>query len=255
MFPHCIIMENNKIKGEVIHIVSPEKAVNYKWEEKASFLPEGLQIVSIDDIRNLPVEVRHNLFGYHNIKLNDVFMLNPYSGNYVLVTEADQNYKENKFAKISEVVSLLGAKQIQCEIISEETRKREFNADGNVNYKVVKVSASMQEKSEDKVLERILRKRTFPGTSTLDGYFQAKVICESTGLINELGSLLSLRNPSHPNPIKSDYYEVEITRELNSGLDLAFNLNVLKNVFALNAEVQEAISTSKSIKLKMYIEF
>ena len=248
-------MVNNEIKGEVLHIVSPEKAINYKWEDEADLLPDGIQIISIDDINNLPAEIRYNRFGRNNVKINDVFLLDPYSDRYVLAAEAEKLFREEKFNKLSEIASLLGASRISYERVSKETKKRELIAEGKVYYKAFETTASMKNTSEEIALEEFFRSRSFPGVATTEGYERAKELCENTGLIQEFDSLLSLRDPSHPNPMKSDYYEFEVDRELNTGLDLAFSLNVMKGVFTLNAGVQEAISVSKRIKIKMYIEF
>ena len=39
-----------ELKGEVVYVTTPEKAINYKWEKGYGKLSSGLEIVSIDDI-------------------------------------------------------------------------------------------------------------------------------------------------------------------------------------------------------------
>ena len=60
-------MDANELKGEVLHIVSPEKSVNYKWEDNINRIPSGLQIISIDDYNSLPDIIKKSRFGVRNI--------------------------------------------------------------------------------------------------------------------------------------------------------------------------------------------
>ena len=46
-----------ELKGEVVYVTTPEKAINYKWKEGNEKLSSGLEIVSIDDINKMDCDV------------------------------------------------------------------------------------------------------------------------------------------------------------------------------------------------------
>ncbi|MDE5829497.1 MAG: hypothetical protein K2H48_05860 [Duncaniella sp.] len=251
-------MDSKKLNGNALHIVSPEKAVNYKWEEYADKLPAGVQIISIDEINNLPVEIRKQYFGLQNIELNDVFLFEPYSKRYILSSNAEDSFFERKFYKIAEIARLLGASSISHEVTLVEVMQRVLSATGDITYKAVEVSAEVKRDYEEKIRNTYKLHEDFTSPKlTLEGYNRAKEICIETSLIQVpvFEHLLAMRDPSHPSSLK--YYEknINLAQDINEGLEVAFKLNILKGVFSLNANTTETLSKSKNLNSKMIIEF
>ena len=251
-------MDNIDLKGEVLHIVNPEKAINYKWEKDSDKLSSGLQIISIDEIANLPEDVRKSHFGNKLISENDVLIFEPYSQRYVPVTEAQQSYLDRKYEALSLIAGLLGASKISMKVKTIEMEKRVLTADGEITYKAVDISLGIEKEQFEKYTCQYNKCSEYPNPGlTTVGYLKAERICKETSLIYdpEFKSLLDQRNPEHPNPIKKAVCNIELSRELNRHLDIAFNLNVLRGVFSLNASTKESISSSKKVIIETILEF
>ena len=71
---------------------------------------------------------------------------------------------------------------------------------------------------------------------------------------DEVQLLLETRNPRYGNRQTSSHIKFELTRELNSSLDIAFNLKVA-NVFGLNANYNQLLIERKKIEIETKIVF
>jgi hypothetical protein len=244
-------MENEELTGQVLHIVSPERAINYKWEENADKLPSGLQIISIDDYNSLPDSIKRSRFG--NVNLNDVLILEPYTKRYIAATQAEQEFFKGKFNTLTNIARLLGATKVEYKFESLEEKKRELNANGDF----VDVSVGYAEQHREQYKSLYEKKRDYPGDYTLEGFKEAEKICKDTGLIYvpRFKDLLNQRNPKYPNPIKKETYRIELSSELNDSFEIAFNLNILKGVFSLSARMSESISSFKRLVFETNLEF
>lgn len=248
-------MENEELKGQVLHIVSPERAINYKWEENADKLPSGLQIISIDDYNSLPDSIKRSRFG--NVNLNDVLILEPYTKRYIAAPQAEQEFFKGKFNTLSNIARLLGATKVEYKFKSFDETKRELNANGEISCRSVDVSGSYAEQHRERYKSLYEKKRDYPGDYTLEGFKEAEKICKDTGLIYDPGfkDLLAQRNPKHPNPLKKETFRIELSSELNNSFEIAFNLNILKGVFSLSAGMSESISSFKKLVFETNLEF
>ena len=251
-------MDANELKGEVLHIVSPEKSVNYKWEDNINRIPSGLQIISIDDYNSLPDIIKKSRFGVRNISEDAVLILEPYTRQYISATDAEQVFFDRKFDALSKIASLLGASKVSRKVESLQEEKRVLTAEGDISYRVVEISTNMKKENFERYRNRYEKIREYSCPSlTNEGYKEALRICEETGLIydQDFKSLLDQRNPNHPNPMKKETYHIELSKELNESLEVAFHLNILKGVFTLNAGIQESISSSKRLVIETVMEF
>jgi hypothetical protein len=248
-------MENKELTGQVLHIVSPERAINYKWEENADKLPSGLQIISIDDYNSLPDSIKRNRFG--NVNLNDVLILEPYTKRYIAATQAEQESFNGKFDTLTKIARLLGATKVECKFESLEEKKRELNANGEISCRFVDVSVGYAEQHRKQYKSLYKKEKHYPGDYTLEGFKEAEKICKDTGLIYDpsFKDLLDQRNPNYPNPMKKETYHIELSREINDSFEIAFHLNILKGVFSLSAGMSESISSFKRLVIETNLEF
>ena len=219
-------MDANELKGEVLHIVSPEKSVNYKWEDNINRIPSGLQIISIDDYNSLPDIIKKSRFGVRNISEDAVLILEPYTRQYISATDAEQVNLERNFYALSKIASLLGASKVSRKVESLQEEKRVLTAEGDISYRVVEISTNMKKENIERYRNRYEKIREYS--------------CPSL---------------NHPNPMKKETYHIELSKELNESLEVAFHLNILKGVFTLNAGIQESISSSKRLVIETVMEF
>ena len=251
-------MDNNKIKGEVIHVVRPEVAINYRWYDNANSLPEEVQIVDVEELNLLPEEVKREKFG-RKTKFNEgeVFLFEPYNQIYVAPEVADDVFLTSKYDTLMEICQYLGASYIKVEVEKSEEKTRILNADGNVAYKGIGLKGFFRSEENKNCYSKFNKEEEYdnPGPS-VEGYEKAKQFCALRGIENdpEISRLLRQRDPKLPNLLKSQKYHFELSAELNKVLDAAIHLNAVK-VFSLSATAQKVINTSKRVTIDVKIEF
>lgn len=251
-------MENrNKLSGEVVHIVSPEHAVNYMWEKNSEKLPRNLEIISIDDVLALPSAYRNNYIAERNLEEGAILILDPIQKIYVPAREAHNKLSESKFNALMHIASLLGAKKVSVKVDTYECQTREIRANGEIGYRISSMSTSMTESEKNTVNKKFSREKTFSGTYSTKGYTEAKRFCEEKSLLTDptIRQLLEDRRPDHPNPLKKDVYSFELSSSSESALDIAFKLNILGGVFRIEANLNESISKSRKLSISTLFEF
>lgn len=240
-----------------IHVVSPEKSVNYKWEKGSDKLSRDLRIVSVDELRSLPKEVRSKYFQTYVFEEGMVFVLDKINERYYPIENANDELPQNKNRAIDNIAALLGAKSIKREIISRKSYKREFDASGNLKIIKFSADASYSTKYKEQEEKRYTGTKTFLGNYTKEGYEQALQYCKKTGLIHdpEIRRMLEDRDPTHPNHIISEEYEISLTNEVEQMTECAFSLKYLGGVFSLSGKVNESIENSNEMRISFKIEY
>lgn len=246
-------MENYQLK-DVLYLAPEERVINYKWEEDHGKLSPNLAVVSITDIRNMQ---EHGVKFKTNLSLCEGMTLvkHPYIANcYMDVNLAEDTLFKDKLNCIGRVVKLLGVKEFTAKAMFEEEKKREFDMQGNVSYKVVNTEASYKKSEEEKYAKTYSRHETFSGEFTKKDYEEAKKLVSQYKL-DDLEYILDQRNPDANNILGKQEVRIELSKELNSMTECAFSLNVLKGVFTLNASTKETISTQKKVILETTLIF
>ena len=250
-------MSDFKPDALTIHVVSPEKAVNYKWEKNSERLSKSLSIKSIDELNSLPVEIRRKYFQVPSFEEGMVLVLDRINDTYYPITSAKDILPQNKNRAIDHIAALLGAKSIVREIVTRQIAKRQFDASGNIRILKVKAEGSFSE--QEKILQekKYTGKKTFPGNRTEEGYNLAMEYCTQTGLIYdpEIKRMLEDRNPNHPNPISTEEYTVSLTDEVEQLTEYAFSLKYLGGAFSLSAKVSESLENSYEMSLGLKIDY
>jgi hypothetical protein len=248
-------MENYQLK-DVLYLAPEERVINYKWEEGHGKLSPNLAVVSITDIRDMQ---EHGVKFKANLSLCEGMTLvkHPYIANcYMDVNLAEDTLFKDKLNCIGRVVKLLGVKEFTAKAIFEEEKKREFDMQGNVSYKVVNAEASYKKSEEEKYAKTYSLNETFPGEFTKKDYEEAKKLVDQYKLDDsDLKYILEQRNPDSDNMLREREVSIELSKELNSMTECAFSLNVLQGVFTLNASTKETISTQKKVTLKTKLVF
>lgn len=248
-------MENNL--SRVLCVTTPEKAVNYRWEENSELLDgKGIAVVDMVEIKRLQTEgVQFDNAGAI-ITEGTVFGLHPYRENcYVNLALPEEELLDAKVDLLAQFYKYLGVRSIHFEAEFSEEEKREFSADGSVKYKVVEAKAEYKNTQENKMKKRFSRNETYEGEFSDETYRKAQNMYKQIGFNRHLQYLLKQRNPEDGNKIKSQEIEVELTSELNELTEAAFSLTAFGGVFSLKGNFMEKVSTKKTIKLKTKIEF
>ena len=247
----------SELKGDVIHITSDERSINWKWDRKSDKIDKRIQFVSIDDI---PAIRENTNVVFPEVYENDVLIKHPFEPNtYLNLKDAVNVIKKDKWFKISEIAQKLGAKGFTIEEAKESIDTRRFDASLGLKYKPVKTGLDI--KKEDELKEKL-------GTRVSDEFEGRKIISEKSykeaidlankynlGSDPEIGSLIRMRDPKNENTVRSRSIHCEMTKELNSALDAAFSLNILPDVFSLDLNVKKIIETKETITLDILFEF
>jgi len=246
-----------KLNGEVIHITSDEKSINWKWEKSSDKVSRKIQFVSIDVI---PMIRNNSDIQFPVVSENDVLIKHPFEPNtYLSIDDACNEIHIDKFFKIGEIAQCLGAKGYIVEEAKESVETRCFDANVGVTYKPVRTSVDI--KKEDTLKEKLGIKISdkFSGCKkiTEKSYLEAKELAKKYLLENDsaIRSLIRMRDPSKENMLTNRSIHCEMTKELNSALDIAFSLNVMPNVFSLDANVKKTLETKETITLDILFEF
>lgn len=239
-----------------IHVVSPERAVNYKWEKNSEKLSKNLELISIDDLESLPVDIRDKYFDVKHFEEGMVLILDSINQRYYPAKTSIQEIPRNKDMAIDHIAALLGARKIVRSVVTVDVQKREFSADGSIRICSFNSNGSYTSSEKTKAEKQYAGTKSYVGNWSERGYNEALEYCKKTGLIYEPGirQMLEDRKPGHPNPKLSEDYIVTLTNGVEEATEAAFSLNYIP-VFSLSANVKEVIETSRETTLKLRIEY
>lgn len=253
-------MANDKesLKGQVVHITTAERALNYKWEKSAGKISPRVQIVSEEDLPSLCNGSQ--LMIPHDTALGDVLVKHPFEPNtYIHVENAAYQIRLSKFFKISQIAQKLGAISYNIKAAWEEISERTLEADGTISYKVVQASTNIH--NEDKIMQAMGLSvcAKYDGIRVIsdESLHEAERIAKQYGLWEDgaISALIRQRDPNEANLIKGMTYAIDMTSETKHLFDAAFSLNVLAGVFNLDSSIKKAISTQEKITLNIAFEF
>lgn len=247
----------SELNGEVIHITSDEKSINWEWEKDSDKVSRKLQFVSIDDI---PMIRNNSDIKFPVVSENDVLIKHPFEPNtYISVNDASNEIRKDKWFKISEIAQCLGATGFTIEEAKESIESRTLDATLGIKYKKVRSKSDLKKEETLKEKLGITISDKFGGCRKItdNSYLEAKELAIKYHLDNDsaIRSLIRMRNPSKENMLTNRSIHCEMTKELNSALDIAFSLNVMPNVFSLDANVKKTLETKETITLDVRFEF
>ena len=120
-----------ELNGEVIHITSDEKTINWEWEKDSDKVSRQIQFVSIDDI---PLIRNNSNMQLPTVFENDVLIKHPFEPNtYLSIGEACNEIRIDKFLKIGEIAQCLGAKGYLVEEAKESVETTLNNLKLSIN--------------------------------------------------------------------------------------------------------------------------
>ena len=246
-------MEDLKeLTGEVIYVTTPEKSINYKWTDNSEKLSPDIQVVSIEDVKKLDRDIVDA-----KVRLGTILTRHPFKEKYIEIEKLEDAITKEKLKCLGLIAFHLGAKEYENLFAFEDTQEAKVGADGQANYKFVETGFKVDIHEKDVKTGKYWSHRTFEGCIlTEESYAIAVDKAKEYGLYydDEVQLLLETRNPRYGNRQTSSHIEFELTRELNSSLDIAFNLKVA-NVFGLNANYNQLLIERKKIEIETKIVF
>lgn len=241
-------------KALTLHVVSPERAVNYKWEKDYNKLSPNLSIISIDELNALLPEKREKHFAVPAFEEGMVLVWDKISKKYYSIDKAKVELPVNKDRAVDHIASLLGARKIKRSNATSKHYKREFDVNGNVKM-LFDAEGSYKHTHTENLTHKFEGEKAFKGQYSEQGFNKAVEYARECGLYNDpaIKAMLDSRNPKHPNRLLSEKYHVTMTSEVEDLSEFAFSVKFLG--FGLSTKVEEAISSSEKIEVFLEIEY
>lgn len=245
------------LKSDVIHVVSPERSLNYMYfPDYSSQQYRGIQIVSID---NIPA---YKSMGYNlpnHINEGTVLFKHPFFDHrYVYGTDASKRFRYSRFLQISEVLQLLGASRYEVGSVWEEVVERCWEANGSVSIKAIQPSLKIEDKNEKEQKAGFKLEDSFDGIKYIseESWKQAKDLAAKYGLMEDdfIQSIINQRNPHIKNAIKRRTYTLDITEDENHYFDIAIALTAF-SAFNLDASFKRAVKKQHRVKMEIIYYF
>lgn len=253
-------MANKKlplVEGEVLHFTTDERSRNWVYDENASKLSREVQIISINkvpEIRKMGIDLPGR-----RILEGDVFIKHPYEeGVYIDASKAVDQIRLSKYSLISELAQMLGASSYEIEEAIESIEERQWNAEGNLEYKVVKANVNIKNEATLKKTLGISISDTYPGRGVVSEASNKKALTfAKQHNLWEDGMVRSLirKRQEQENPLLEEHLHFDVTKEANERLDAAFSLNCLGGLFSLDASLNKTLSTRETITLDIKFTF
>lgn len=247
-------MENSKqLTGEVIYVTSKERSINYKWDKNYSWLHPGVQIVAIDDIQQMDI----GIFDGKRILMDTILAKHPFIPNkYIDINASEDTITKSKLLCLGIIAKNLGVRELETTYASEELQEATYDASGNISYKIVQAEAKTKICELDKATGKYWRQESYTGGFSQETYEKALKSANEFGLYRDedIFYLLKQRDPNDKNLMTSQNVKIELTRELNSQLEIAFTLKA-SSIFDLKANYSETISKKKIITIETKLIF
>ncbi len=186
-----------------------------------------------------------------------ILIEHPFISNlYLEVSDAEQEIVRTKNLLLSEVLQNLGAKSINanCEICKSEKRIRSGN--GDLKIKDIKINAELKHEIEEQYKSYASFKSEYKGVCDSTSYHKALELCHKYHFDKDekIMSLVRQRDPAENNLNKKFELKYSASSELNSALDIAFDVAVM-SVGKGNMNYKSTLSKRYEINTALTIYF
>lgn len=160
-----------------------------------------------------------------------------------------------KMQCLSRIMQCLGATRISGHAYVSENKKREIDTNGKISYSAVSVDGSFNKNQDEKYESDYILEDAFSGDFSEFSYEEALKEAKRIGLYDDfdIRNLLDQRNPQKENKMTARKLKIELTRELNESLDIAFGLQA--SGFGVNGAYKEILETNRKVMFELEIEF
>ena len=241
---------SNKLNGEVLHIVSDERAINFLWEKDARKISPHVQILPISTALS-----KKGMFD-GNVLLDSIWIKHPFIRNkYIDINSSEDIIIKMKLDAIGIIAKHLGVKEYETCYASEIIQERERTGESGFKYKIINSDTSIKINRDDTRTAKYHRLEKYSGEFTEDSYLQAKAKAKEFGLDKDtdIWYLIENRNPKDTNILKVKEVTTELTEELNKSIDIAFSLGI--GIFNIAASYKDTLKNRKTVKITSRLVF
>ncbi|MDO4764263.1 MAG: hypothetical protein Q4A00_07780 [Flavobacteriaceae bacterium] len=249
----------NKKLPKVLLFQEDEKALNYKYKYPDYVLGKDIEVKSfeydVDELKEAGIK-----FIGGEPQDNAVYFLHPYKENtYVSETQPEDYFLKEKLELYKRVASLLGAKTIETKVISEEYKKIEVDAQGNITFTpVAKLEGGVKIEKNQNNKKSLEIKDSFelqPNFNLHKRIEDLRGLIEKFNLHHEIDiiSLIDSRDPTSGTLLKKREVKSEITSEYNHLLEISAKLNV--KAFETSATFKRKVEKINKQILEITFEF
>lgn len=218
----------------------------------------------ISNIQSIPVDIAEDSFKNAGIKLRNIDRIetglilakHPFlPDTYINIDSTETELFHLKMLCLSTITQYLGAKSISGHARVVEQKQRVCDAKGNISYKGIKALPSVNIEQNQRYESEYRLEDTFSGEYDMSSYKKAIEEAAKFGLDKdiEIENLIQQRNPENARSIQSRKVSIELSRELNKVLDIAFNLEATG--IELGIGYKDILESCKKVIFELDIQF
>ena len=247
-------MENSKI----ILFEDDERSLNYRFEKFANKL-KSTGVLSLEYDKDQFLN-NYEIIGQSPV-IGSVYYRHPNKPNCYLDSTLDEYYfMQEKIEIYGRIAQLLGATGFEATVVLDSVESMDFDANGNIKYKVIELNASVREMETKKISQRLELNREIelkPDFNKKASFNEAVDFVKSHNFSSDpsLKGLLNSRNPDGGSVTRSQTLKTELTSEYNELLEFSAGLNVMGDVFKLSMGFSKKFESIKKVNLDMKIYF
>ncbi len=187
------------------------------------------------------------------IQMGDTWIKSPYDDKYISIRDYEFVVTKDKINHIAEIVRNLGAEKIDIEVGFEQEEERTIDSSGEINYKVINGEGGYKKVDASEIINRYkLNDDNLQCPFDIDTYQYALAYANVHCLYHDsdIASLFQFRNLPN-NRVSSGNRRIDIvmSNDLNQNLEIAAKLQVLPDIFKLDATFKKITKTKKNFKM------
>lgn len=253
------------LKKPVVRVDTEENADFLKYAPKVQRqkISPNLEIVSntyLDEVRKSGKYLLPS-----RVDIGDILTLHPFVPNqYVLIQELENATYDSLYSCMSGIARCLGATEMQWTKIIEDEGERSFDANGNVKF-VPYLEANAHVGNIENCQNKIQETKTTRFSDVIDvsieeqiqDYNEAIERVKAFGLVthSDISELVEGRNPNKSRKITSKEVTIHMVSNINQSFDAAFSLNCMKDIFSINATIQNILRVCRNVELRYSLSF
>ena len=217
---------------------------------------KNAHVLSIEEIESLRDAETVHIINVNKFTSGQIFIKHPFMPDtYMDIETSEAELFHIKMQCLSRIMQCLGARWVSGHAYVSEIKQREMDSNGKLSYKVVDVNLGAKTEKNTHYESDYILEDSFSGEFSESSYLEALEEAKRVGLYNDfdIKNLLEQRNPQKENTMTGRKIKIEMTRELNESLDVAFSLQMAG--FGMSGAYKKLIETQKKVMFELDIRF
>jgi hypothetical protein len=224
--------------------------------QKMKIEMDHVHFFSVEEMDKLKEENKIRFINVRNFTSGQLLIKHPFMPNTYMGIETSENALFHiKMQCLSRIMQCLGATRVSGHAYVSENKQRQMDANGKISYASVDVNGSLSKSENEKYESDYILEDSFFGDFSEQSYEDAIREAKRVGLYEDfdIKNLLDQRNPEKQNKMTGRKVKIELTRELNESLDIAFGLQAAG--FGMNGAYKDILETQRKVMFELEIEF